>query len=361
MNDLKLVIEKIYRDNNPGKVSNVSEIIEKYKGKETEMLLKLAQKYNLNLENYITVDYAQLLHGIFMKYDPENVASTTVLLNNNLGREKELIKTLSDQFHTGFNELIISGYLAGSYQKKAIREQGKQLSPVYQTETLGIGKQEGKSSKSVLIGIISIIVVFIIVGTLYFTGIFKQGSNTRPNIDQTPVNNTSNQSSEKVTQTQESKVQESISMNPINSASVSASSSMKSHGKLTYFPSNVADHNLKTWWTPSPPNSHGYNSWLKLYFGQNRKVGAVEIHNGSHFPDYPKYGNLYFKNNRLLKATLEFSNGFRQTINLREVDEIQRITFPVQVTNYIILIPLEWGRGSSWNDLCISEFAAFGE
>jgi hypothetical protein len=148
---------------------------------------------------------------------------------------------------------------------------------------------------------------------------------------------------------------------PLNIISVTASSFMNPSGNLSYYPSNATDHNLQSWWTPSPPHSDGYNSWLRIDFGQNRKVTAIEIHNGSHYPNYQKYGDLYFKNNRLLKANLEFSNGTTVTINLREVDEIQRLSISMQNTTYIKLIPLEWARGTQWNDLCISEFTAIGE
>jgi hypothetical protein len=152
-----------------------------------------------------------------------------------------------------------------------------------------------------------------------------------------------------------------IAEEPLNIISVAASSSLNQSGNLSYYPSNATDHNLQSWWTPSPPHSDGYNSWLRIDFGQTVKVIAIEIHNGSHYPNYGKYGDLYFKNNRLLKATLEFSNGTTQTIKLREVDEIQRIPIQPQNTTYLKLLPLEWARGSQWNDLCISEFAAIGE
>lgn len=88
---------------------------------------------------------------------------------------------------------------------------------------------------------------------------------------------------------------------------------------------------------------------------------AIEIHNGSHYRDYPRYGDLYLKNNRLFKAKLEFSNGSTQIINLQEIDAIQKVTFPMQNTTYLKLIPLEWGRGTQWNDLCISELTAIGK
>jgi hypothetical protein len=90
------------------------------------------------------------------------------------------------------------------------------------------------------------------------------------------------------------------------------------------------------------------------------KVDAIEILNGSHYPNYSTYGDLYMKNNRLLKATLQFSNGNSQTIELKDVDKIQRISISPQNTNFIKLIPLEWAKGSTWNDLCISDFKVFG-
>lgn len=55
MADIKKIIERVYQDFNPDKISNVPDILEKYQGNEAELLLKLSQKYDVRLENYISI------------------------------------------------------------------------------------------------------------------------------------------------------------------------------------------------------------------------------------------------------------------------------------------------------------------
>jgi len=138
-----------------------------------------------------------------------------------------------------------------------------------------------------------------------------------------------------------------------NEFSVSASGYLNPSGGLNYYPQNATDENLSTWWTPSP-NRDGQNTWIRLDFKSIKTISAIDILVGSHYANYPKYGNLWDKNNRLTKAVLRFSNGNQITVSMRDVDEVQRIQFQPQETSYIILYPVEWIKGTKWNDLCIS-------
>jgi hypothetical protein len=139
--------------------------------------------------------------------------------------------------------------------------------------------------------------------------------------------------------------------------SISSNGYLKSSGNLTYNPTNVNDEQLNTWWTPYP-NREGNGAWIKLNFNENKNVCALEILNGSHYPDYPNYGDLYFKNNRLTKIEIEYSDGTTVTVNLDEVDKIQKITLTQKTTSYLIIRALDWQQGNTWNDLCISYLKA---
>jgi len=139
---------------------------------------------------------------------------------------------------------------------------------------------------------------------------------------------------------------------------VSTSSEMPPSGFLTFEGKNVLDQNLKTWWTPAYPNNSGINSWIQLEFDEVKNICGIEIHGGSHYPDYPVYGNIFFQNNRLTEATLVFSDGFHQKVSLEEIDKTQSITFPEHKTTSIKLVPIKWSTGTRWNDLCISHFKA---
>lgn len=364
MEDIQIIIEKIYRDYNPDKISSVPNLLAKYKGMETEMLSKIAEKYNLYLERYISVDYLQLVTAILKMHDPANVPNAGNLLDSFRGRETELLQTLRSKFNDGFNPLIISIY-ANASNKGVLHEVIESVTSVpLKTEPLAVVKPAGKNSKSLIFGIIGIVAVIVILVVLYMSGVFKSGtahqnSSNSTNLSKDPNTNVKTNNNDNLPPS--SSVEERNIEGPINVMSVSASSFMKSNGRISFSPGNVSDHNLQTWWSPSPPHSDGVNSWLTIEFGQSRKVSAIEILNGSHYLNYPKYGNLYFKNNRILKARLEFSNGNSQIIELREVDEVQKISFPMQNTSCVKIIPLSWGNGSQWNDLCISEFTAIGE
>jgi hypothetical protein len=98
------------------------------------------------------------------------------------------------------------------------------------------------------------------------------------------------------------------------------------------------------------------NSWIKLDFNIEKQISGIKIHGGSHCPNFQNYGNIYKMNNRLTNANLEFSDGSTISIELKDIDEIQEIKFPVHTTRYIILRPIKWLKGSKWKDLCISYF-----
>jgi hypothetical protein len=365
MDDLRTIIDKIYRDYNPEKISNVPGILEKYKGNEAELLSKISGKYNIRLEDYITVDYMRLVKAILTKYDPVNVSSFGTLLASYYGREKELLKTLGEKYNAGFNDIIISIYATGLLEQDQPSKYEKGSSVFPRKESHPNEMPTGKSSKTRVIIIATVAILLITLVVLYSSGVFRSGTTAGAKEQEQTATNGNPKTDVKTSindvPASVNKPEEKITEKPLKVISVTASSFMKPSGNLSYSPSNVTDHNLQTWWTPSPPHSDGYDSWLRIDFEQTRKVVAIEIHNGSHYPYYPKYGDLYLKNNRLFKANLEFSNGYTQTINLREVDEIQKISIPMQNTTYVKLIPLEWGRGTQWNDLCISEFTAIGE
>lgn len=148
-------------------------------------------------------------------------------------------------------------------------------------------------------------------------------------------------------------------------ARATASSFMQT-SNATYGPSNLVDGNLKTWWTPAQPASNGANSWVQLDLatetGTQLMVSAVQIHPGSHYPDYPQYGDLFKKNLRLRQAKLVFSDGRSEEIVLRDADELQTIALKQSyATEWIKLIPKTVYTSEKWNDLCISEFRALGE
>ena len=182
---------------------------------------------------------------------------------------------------------------------------------------------------------ISAVVIIAIVLILVFSGVFK----TKRKSD----NNRENQ----ITNTNEAQpLKEEVELQAINNCTVSASSFLPPSGGLTYYPNNVIDNDIQTWWTPNAPSRDGQNAWIKLDFGSSKGIGGIEILNGSHYTNYPNYGDLYKKNNRLTKANIEFSDGNTISIDMNDIDAIQRITFNAHSTTYIKLYPSGWVKGS---------------
>jgi len=134
-----------------------------------------------------------------------------------------------------------------------------------------------------------------------------------------------------------------------------ASSEMKDP-KIKYGAAQAIDGDLLTWWTPAPPNNDGKGSWLKISFGGQKKVSAIKVIGGSHYPNYPGLGNLFPLNARLKQASVEFEDGNSEPVLLNDEDAYQVFDFPKpHLSSYIILKPGSIYPGKKWQDLCISE------
>lgn len=139
----------------------------------------------------------------------------------------------------------------------------------------------------------------------------------------------------------------------INVSKIESSGFLKS-GKDQYKPENLIDGDLKTWWTPNPKRD-GIGSSVTFYFENEVEISSMEILNGSHFPDYPKFGDIFKMNNRLKDATIEFSNNTKHQFQLNDIDLMQAVNFPLTKTKSIKLTVNGIYSGSKWKDLCVSE------
>lgn len=137
---------------------------------------------------------------------------------------------------------------------------------------------------------------------------------------------------------------------------ITASSYLAADG-FVYKPANAIDESLKTWWTPQRADMS--SSWLQLAFDQRQNIRSIEIHGGSHYPNFPNYGNIYRKNYRVKTALLEFSDGTTEQITLKDIDAIQEFSFEPRNTRYVILRVKTWYPSEKWKDLCVSHFKAF--
>ena len=140
----------------------------------------------------------------------------------------------------------------------------------------------------------------------------------------------------------------------INPAYAIANSTFPSSFGLSYSPSNAIDNDLSTWWSPNSP----YH-WIKFNFNSPTKIHAIKILNGSHYSNFiyqgVNYGNLYTKNAIITRASLEFSDGTRITVNFEIYDGMQTVEFPEVTTTFVKLTPVVVHPGSEWPEVCISE------
>ncbi len=143
----------------------------------------------------------------------------------------------------------------------------------------------------------------------------------------------------------------------IKVSKVESSGFLKS-GKDQYKPENLIDGDLKTWWTPNPKRD-GVGSSMTFYFENEVEISSLEILNGSHFPDYPKFGDIFKMNNRLKVATIEFPNGKKLCFRLNDVDLMQAVNFPAIKTKSLKLTVEGIFQGEKWSDLCVSEVKFF--
>lgn len=137
--------------------------------------------------------------------------------------------------------------------------------------------------------------------------------------------------------------------------SVTSSSSMDSQTELNYYAENVIDDDLLTWWSPKEAST---NEWVKINFDETL-IKGIKIHSGAHYPNFRNYGNLYYQNCRITQAKLEFSDGSSEIITIPENDTIETIFFEPRQTQYVKLVPQNWNKGKSWQDICVSHLMAF--
>jgi hypothetical protein len=148
----------------------------------------------------------------------------------------------------------------------------------------------------------------------------------------------------------EDKVLESHVWKPVPIQNVLASSFLTGK-RETYSPYNATDARLKSWWSPETSDEY---SWIRVDFDKTVEISGIAIHGGSHYPNFPDYGNIYRQNYRIKEAVLEFSDGNRNYITLDDVDRVQVRLLPKTRTSYVILKVKKKYATARWEDICIS-------
>ena len=136
--------------------------------------------------------------------------------------------------------------------------------------------------------------------------------------------------------------------------SYKASSVYAADADGTYEPVNLADGMSDSMWCEANADGDGTGEWIEFDFGQPQDVGSLTLVNGNGY-SFP----FFMKGNRATKATLAFSDGSTEDIEIKNSLMLQTVSFPSRETTKVKVTFTEVYKGKEFNDLCVSE-AYFG-
>ena len=135
----------------------------------------------------------------------------------------------------------------------------------------------------------------------------------------------------------------------LDTFSINASSPLKD-----YPPEYIYDEDYDTAWAEGAEGD-GTGEWVELKAEEEIEVNGFEILNG-----YGKSDDLYYKNNRVKKVKIEFSDGSYIEKTLEDSEYWQEIGLNNTVkTSTIKITILEVYSGSMYQDTCISEIRVY--
>ena len=146
----------------------------------------------------------------------------------------------------------------------------------------------------------------------------------------------------------------------VKPSTISASSVLKPTPNYIYQPHLISDGNPNTTWAEGVAGD-GIGEFVLFTFQNQVQIRDVEIINGF-ATMHPQLGDLYFLNNRLQTARIEFEDGAEE-ISLRDaVKTSQTIKFnKPHISKTAKLIIKGVYPGSKWRDTCISELSFQGK
>ncbi len=117
-----------------------------------------------------------------------------------------------------------------------------------------------------------------------------------------------------------------------------------------YEPVNLHDGILDSMWCEGSKDGDGTGEWIEFDFGGSKKVSKVQLNNGNSH----SFG-MFMKANSATRATLTFSDGGKESIDIKPSMMSQTISFPAHTTSKVKMTFDEVRKGKEFNDLCISE------
>ncbi|MCL6592270.1 MAG: hypothetical protein K6U80_20285 [Firmicutes bacterium] len=126
-------------------------------------------------------------------------------------------------------------------------------------------------------------------------------------------------------------------------------STAKFENNRLYSVQNLIDNDPKTVWVPESKKS-GIGEWIEFSFDDPIPVTSINLVNG-----YAKSDTTFKNNNRIKTVTLEFSDGNKEKISLKDTMEPQTIEIGKTTQKVRVYID-EVYKGTKYDDTCLSEF-----
>lgn len=142
-------------------------------------------------------------------------------------------------------------------------------------------------------------------------------------------------------------------------ATTSASSHLPTDSGGQYQSWLATDGTVETAWAEGV-DGPGIGEWITLTFPDTVEVHSVRVDVG-----YDRDADIFYKNNRIKRATLVFSNGeevevsFDDERGLQEVSLVSASGAPIETT-YVKVVIDEVFSGSEYDDTCLSEIEVWG-
>ena len=143
---------------------------------------------------------------------------------------------------------------------------------------------------------------------------------------------------------------------PLDTISITASSTYPEQGGVSYEAKNLADSKKAMAWFEGASGS-GLDSTVTMDLGGSRIVTGFRILNG-----YWLSSDMWQRNNRVKNLDVELSDGTRHSFELSNEMVAQDIRFPTAVTTSSLLFRIKGvHQGTTFNDTAISELRVFDD
>lgn len=128
------------------------------------------------------------------------------------------------------------------------------------------------------------------------------------------------------------------------------SSKLPDDGDGNYNPENLLDGVADSMWCEGSQDGDGQGEWIEVDFGTSKSVSQMKMLNG-----VGGNADAWKKSNRTTKATLTFSDGSTESVDIKNFFLPQTAKFPAHQTSKVRVTFDEVHKGNEYNDLCISE------